>query len=135
MTETLTVLRLGVPPTLARTLRSTNSSESMISIARTHSRNVKHWENGQMALCWCAAGMTEAGNQFRRINGHLHLPALRKALEHHVAAETVSATRQNESRDRSLTTTGPAAEVQRRTGHPRRATAKSCRREGDRREQ
>jgi len=33
MAETLTVLRLGVPPTLARTLRSTNSIESMISIA------------------------------------------------------------------------------------------------------
>jgi transposase-like protein len=33
--ETLTVLRLGVPPTLARTLRSTNAIESMISICRT----------------------------------------------------------------------------------------------------
>jgi putative transposase len=96
MAETLTVLRLGVPQTLARTLRSTNSIESMISIARTHSRNVKHWQNGQMALRWCAAGMAEAGKQFRRINGHLHLPALRAALERHVAAETVSATRHNE---------------------------------------
>ena len=37
LAETLTVLRLGVPPTLARTLRCTNSIESMISIARTHS--------------------------------------------------------------------------------------------------
>ena len=37
MAETLTVLRLGVSPTLARTLRSTNSIESMISIARDHS--------------------------------------------------------------------------------------------------
>ncbi len=33
--ETLTVLRLGVPPTLARTLRSTNAIESMISICAT----------------------------------------------------------------------------------------------------
>jgi putative transposase len=37
MAETVTVLRLRVPPTLARTLRSTNSIESMISIARIHS--------------------------------------------------------------------------------------------------
>ena len=37
MAETLTVLPLGVPPTLARTLRSTNSIESMISMpAPTH---------------------------------------------------------------------------------------------------
>ncbi len=50
MDETLTVLRLDVPPTLARTLRSTNAIESMISICRDSSRNVKHWRDGQMAL-------------------------------------------------------------------------------------
>ena len=38
-----------------------------------------------MALRWCAAGMVEAGKQFRRVNGHLHLPALRAALERDVA--------------------------------------------------
>jgi putative transposase len=85
MTETLTVLRLDVPPTLARTLRSTNAIESMISICRASSRNVKHWRDGHMALRWCAAGMIEAGKQFRRVNGHLHLPALRAALEREVS--------------------------------------------------
>ena len=79
--ETLTVLRLGVPPTLARTLRSTNAIESMIGICREHAKNVKNWRDGQMALRWAAAGMIEAGKQFRRVNGHLHLPALRAALE------------------------------------------------------
>jgi putative transposase len=87
--ETLTVLRLDVPPTLARTLRSTNAVESMISISRDHARNVKRWRDGQMAMRWCAAGMVEASKQFRRVNGHLHLAALRTALERHVAAETV----------------------------------------------
>ncbi len=96
MVETLTVLRLNVPPTLARTLRSTNSIESMISIARTHSANVKNWQNGTMALRWCAAGMIEARGQFRRVNGHLHLPALRIALDAHAAAETVGAIRHHE---------------------------------------
>ncbi|HEX9832063.1 MAG TPA: IS256 family transposase [Mycobacterium sp.] len=96
LAETLTVLRLGVPPTLARTLRSTNSIESMISIARTHSRNVKNWQTGAMALRWCAAGMVEAGKQFRRVNGHLHLPALRDALDRHIATDNLNASRQNE---------------------------------------
>jgi len=91
LAETLTVLRLDLPPTLARTLRSTNAIESMISICRDHSRNVKRWRDGQMALRWCAAGMVEASSQFRRVNGHLHLPALRAALERHVGAETVGA--------------------------------------------
>ena len=80
-TRRLTVLRLNVPPTLARTLRSTNCIESMISVCREHAANVKRWRDGQMALRWCAAGMIEAGKQFRRVNGHLHLPTLRAALE------------------------------------------------------
>ncbi len=83
--ETLTVLRLGVPPTLARTLRSTNAIESMISISRDHAHNVKRWRDGQMALRWCAAGMVEAGKQFRRVNGHLDLPTLRAALQREIA--------------------------------------------------
>jgi len=50
-----------------------------------------------MAQRWCAAGMLEAGKQFRRVNGHLHLPALRAALEAHVAAQTVGAVRHDDN--------------------------------------
>ena len=50
-----------------------------------------------MALRWCAAGMVEAGKQFRRVNGHLHLKALRAALDRPVAAENVAGTRQNDT--------------------------------------
>jgi hypothetical protein len=96
LAETLTVLRLGVPPTLARTLRSTNAIESMISICRDHARNVKRWRDGQMALRWCAAGMAEASNQYRRVNGHLHLPKLREALEAELA-QTVRTTCQDDT--------------------------------------
>ncbi len=96
MAETLTVLRLGVPPTLARTLRSTNAIESMISICRDHASNVKRWRDGQMALRWCAAGMIEAASQFRRVNGHMHLPALRVALEAEVARNVGPATHTEE---------------------------------------
>jgi putative transposase len=87
--DTLTVLRLDVSPTLARTLRSTNCIESMISVCREHAGNVKRWRDGQMALRWCAAGMVEAGKQFRRVNGHLHLPTLRVALERQTAESVV----------------------------------------------
>jgi transposase-like protein len=97
LSETLTVLRLSVPPTLARTLRSTNCIESMISICRNHSANVKNWQSGDMALRWCAAGLVEAGKQFRRVNGHLHLPTLRAALQRHVAQQTVGADRHDET--------------------------------------
>jgi hypothetical protein len=84
------VLRLAVPPTLARTLRSTNSIESMISISRAHACNVKHWQSGNMALRWCAAGMAEAGKASAASTGTCTW-LLFGALDEHVAAETVGA--------------------------------------------
>jgi putative transposase len=87
LAETLTIGRLGVPPTLARTLRSTNCIESMIEICRDHAANVKRWRDGQMVLRWIAAGMSEARLQFRRVNGYLHLPALRVALDQTIRAD------------------------------------------------
>ncbi len=95
LAETLTIARLGVPPTLARTLRSTNAIESMIEICRDHATNVKRWCDGQMALRWSGAGMNEAAKQFRRVNGHLHLPALRVALDHQ-ATRAVTPTCEND---------------------------------------
>jgi putative transposase len=96
LTDTLAILAPGVPPTLARTLRPASSIESMIGICRDHSRNVKNWRDGTMALRWCAAGMLEAGHQFRRVNGHLHLPKLRAALEARFN-ENVSASRHDQT--------------------------------------
>jgi hypothetical protein len=97
MNETLTILRLDVPPMLARTLRSTNPIESMISICRDHAVNVKNWKDGTMALRWCAVGMAEATKQFRRVNGHMHLPRLRAALDRHAMAQNPSPNCYNEN--------------------------------------
>jgi putative transposase len=90
LAETLTIGRLGVPPTLARTLRSTNAVESMVAICRDHAANVKRWRDGQMVLRWVAASMGEAAKQFRRVNGYLHLPALHAALDATIATVTPS---------------------------------------------
>ena len=57
-----------------------------------HSSNVKKWQNGTMALRWCAAGMLEARHQFHRVNGHPHLAQLRTALQTRVD-ENVSTAR------------------------------------------
>ena len=48
-----------------------------------------------MALRWCAAGMVEAGKQFRRVNGHLHLRSLRDTLEK--VTETAATTGHDEA--------------------------------------
>jgi putative transposase len=82
--ETLTITRLGVKGALKRTLESTNPCESMIECVRRSSRNVKHWQSGDMALRWTAAGMLEAERQFRRIIGYRDLAKLAVAVEREV---------------------------------------------------
>jgi putative transposase len=74
LAETLTIGRLGVPPTLARTLRSTNSVESMIAICRDHAAIVKRWRDGQMVLRWVAAGMGDAASSSAESTGTYTCP-------------------------------------------------------------
>ncbi len=78
--ETLTVLRLGLPELLARSLRSTNAMESAFDAVRTVARNVKRWQNGDQILRWTAAGLLEAESRFHRIAGYRDLPLLIQAL-------------------------------------------------------
>ena len=52
-----------------------------IECVRRTSRNVKHWQNGEMCLRWTAAGMLEAEQQFRRVVGHTDLAKLAAAVE------------------------------------------------------
>ncbi len=78
--ETLTVVRLELSPSLQRTLRSTNTIESMISIGRTTMRNVKRWRDAKMIERWTAAGMLEAEKRFYRVQGYRDIPALQAAL-------------------------------------------------------
>lgn len=87
LAETLTVQRLQLGPQLTRVLRSTNPIESMLSRGRSVARNVTRYRDGEMALRWTAAGMTEARKSFRRIKGHRELGLLRAALRTHVEAD------------------------------------------------
>jgi transposase-like protein len=81
--EILTVVRLGLPPELRRSLASTNIIDSMNSVIRQVCRNVKRWRNVRMALRWTAAGMFEAKRGFRRVKAYKHLPILKQALIDH----------------------------------------------------
>ena len=84
-TLTITRLELSLESALARTLRSTNPIESMLSISRERQRNVKRWRGGEMVLRWTAAGMLVAERSFRRVRGHRELSKLRAALRRHAA--------------------------------------------------
>ena len=83
-----TVRRLGVGGRLAASLTSTNCIESMISIARDTTKDVKRWRDGKMIKRWCAAGMLNAERSFRRLKGYRQMPTFVAALARHVEAVT-----------------------------------------------
>lgn len=83
MTDTLTLMGLGIDGQLAKSLSSTNPCESMIETVRDTQRKVKRWQDGDMRKRWTAAGMLVAEQQFRRIIGYRDLAKLVIAIERH----------------------------------------------------
>jgi putative transposase len=79
--ETLTVVKLGVPGVLRRTLATTNPIESALSVTRRVTSRVTRWRDGDMRRRWCVAGLLRAESKFRRVKGHRGMPTLLKALE------------------------------------------------------
>ena len=90
--EMFTVAIIGASPLLRRSLSTSNAIESMISIARTTTSNVKNWKDGSMAKRWCAVGMLEAERSFRKLRGHNDLNAFTHNLRTHINPETVTPT-------------------------------------------
>lgn len=74
--ETLTLHRLGVSPSLRRSLRSTNLIESCFSMTKKFTRNVKNWKNGNMVLRWGGTMLLQAEKRFRRVKGFRSMPSL-----------------------------------------------------------
>jgi putative transposase len=62
--EILTVIRLGLPAELRRSLACTNIIENMMGTVRRVCRNVKRWQDASMALRWTSAAMLEAAKGF-----------------------------------------------------------------------
>ncbi len=89
--EILTVVRLGLPEPLRRSLACTNIIENMLGTIRSTSRNVKRWQDARMVLRWTAAGMLEANKTFRRLKAYKLLPRLRDALRRHQESVTCEA--------------------------------------------
>ena len=85
--ETLTVLKLGLPPALRRFFATTNCIENLIGTLRHVTRNIKRWRDGDMRRRWIGLGLLRAAERFRRIKRHRELGALVTALGAAPAAE------------------------------------------------
>lgn len=94
LSDTLTLLRLGVAGTLLRSLQSTNPVESLNDKIAAYARRVKRWRGGKMILRWVGAAALDAQRGFRRVKGYKQMPVLVAALRKHEASlhkETVVA--------------------------------------------
>jgi putative transposase len=85
--ETLTVVKLDLPPTLRRFFATTNCIENLIGTLRHVSRNVKRWRAGDMRRRWLGLGLLRAAERFRRIKHHDELGALVTALAARAGAD------------------------------------------------
>jgi transposase-like protein len=94
--ETLTVHRLGVGWLLRRTLATTNTIESGLSIVERMTRNVKRWRGGDQPLRWMATGVCEAERKFRKPKGYRELEALHRRLNPGCACQRCQAHRAKE---------------------------------------
>jgi len=79
--EMFTVNRLGLSPSLARCLVSTNVIESPHSGVRLRTRKICRWRDGKMVLRWAAAALLMTEQNFRRIMGCRDLWMLKAALD------------------------------------------------------
>lgn len=79
--ETLTVLKLGLPPLLTRSLATTNAIENLMGSVRQVTRNIKRWRNkNAMVKRWVALAISTAQRRFKRLKGHKEMPTLVAAL-------------------------------------------------------
>jgi putative transposase len=67
--EMLTVIRLGLPDGLRRSLGCTNAIESLMAVVRQVCCNGKRWRDARMALRWTAPAMLEAEKRLPPFEG------------------------------------------------------------------
>jgi hypothetical protein len=71
---TLTVIKLGLPATLRRSLSTTNMLENLNGSIRRVTHNVKRLRGSDMRRRWVGLAISDASKRFHRIKGHRDLP-------------------------------------------------------------
>ncbi|HNF28394.1 MAG TPA: transposase, partial [Leptospiraceae bacterium] len=74
--ETLTLLRLGAPEEIQKTLCSTNAIENLNGSIRRMTQRVKRWSGNDMLMRWVSSALIESERNFRRLKGYKSIPVL-----------------------------------------------------------
>lgn len=81
--DLITVIKLGIPPLLRKTLSSTNAIESLLSIVRDHTDRVKNWKsdkNRTQVKRWIASTIQARRKRLNRLHGYKEVQSLIDAL-------------------------------------------------------
>jgi transposase-like protein len=83
MEETLTVVKLGLPELLGRTLSTTNPLESAFDGVRYRTGRVKRWRTGKgrMAARWASSALLVVEKRLHKVKGHRVMNVLLEALK------------------------------------------------------
>ena len=88
--ETLTLHRLGVYGVLGRSLKTTNSLESVNALVEERCAKVDHWQNSSQRHRWLATALLDIEPRLRKVMGYRHLPQLRTALQRDLKIDTTT---------------------------------------------
>ena len=79
--ETLTLHRLGLFAELGVSFKTTNCLESINGLVEQRTGKIDYWKNSEQKQRWLATALLDIEPRLRRVRGHKHLPALRRALQ------------------------------------------------------
>ena len=81
--ETLTLHQLGLFAELGVSFKTTNCLESINGLVQQRTGKIDYWKNSEQKQRWLATALLDIEPRLRRVRGHKHLPALRRALQAH----------------------------------------------------
>jgi len=81
MEELLTLHKLGMNKTFAKSLSTTNCIESVNSQIKKYTGRVTHWNNSTQRYRWVAAALLEVEQHMHKIHNFKQIPKLKKAIK------------------------------------------------------
>ena len=79
--ETLTLHKLGLFEKLGKSLKTSNSIESVMALIEQRTQKVDYWKNSNQKQRWLATALLEIEPRLNRIRGYKHLPELKIAIQ------------------------------------------------------
>ena len=92
--ETLTLHRLGLFGVLGRSLKTTNSLESVNALVEDRCAKVDHWQNSSHRQRWLATALLDIEPRLRKVAGYRHLPKLRAEIKRELKIDTTTANKE-----------------------------------------